>query len=559
MGIDFSAEKYVDDVLSGEQVACRWVQLACERHRRDLETGHERGLWFDEPAARMAVAFFTVLHHWKGEWAGTPVMLEPWQQFVVWSLFGWKRADGFRRFRTGYLEVARKNGKTTMAAGIGLYLAFVEGEPGAEVYTAATKKDQARISHKDATEMVKRSPHLRREIQTFRDNLHSQKTGSKMEPLGRDADSTDGLNIHGAIVDEVHAWKDRDLWDKLETATGSRRQPLMFAITTAGYDRHSLCFQLHRYGEQVLEGVIEDDSYFALIYGIDEDDNWEDEGVWIKANPNLGVSKKWDDMRRLAVRAAEMPAALNAFLRLHLNVWTEASERWVSPQAWARCGETAVDPKQLVERLAYGGLDLSTNIDITAWVLVFPPQKENEPYYVVPHFWIPEENVAERVKRDRVPYDVWIRQGYLNATPGNAIDFEFILHQIGTDAQQYEIAEAAFDRWGATAVYQRLMEMGGDEWPVQFGQGFASMNPAMREMEKLILSGKLAHGNHPVLNWMASNLVVRLDPAGNMKPDKEKSTEKIDGMVALAMALDRAVRQGGIRKSVYRDRGLRTL
>ncbi|MCP4426913.1 MAG: terminase large subunit, partial [Chloroflexi bacterium] len=225
----FSAEQYVDDVIGGTQVACRWVKLACERHRRDLETGHERGLWFDERAAMVAIAFFSVLRHWKGEWAGRPIVLEPAQQFWLWSLFGWKREDGTRRFRTAYLEVARKNAKTTTAAGAGIYLAFVDGEPGAEVYSAATKRDQARISHRDATEMVRRSPQLNQRIGVFRDNLHDLKSGSKFEPLSADFNSQDGLNIHGVVADELHAWKQPELWGVLKTGTGSRRQPLMLA------------------------------------------------------------------------------------------------------------------------------------------------------------------------------------------------------------------------------------------------------------------------------------------------------------------------------------------
>lgn len=578
MKISFTAEKYVDDVLSGEQVACRWVRFACERHRRDLVEGKARGLYFDETRAGVAIAFFGMLRHWKGEWAGQRVQLEPWQQFVIWSLFGWRRADGTRRFRTGYLEVSRKNGKTTMAAGVGLELMVADGEPGAEVYTAATKRDQARISFNDAAEMVRQSPQLRQRIGKVRDNLHSFETASKFEPLGRDADSTDGLNVHGVIADELHAWKTRDLWDKLETATGSRRQPLMFAITTAGYDRQSLCFTLHDYAEKVASGVIEDDSFFGLIYTLDgptldEDgnevapaDDWEDETVWVKANPNLGVSKKWDDMRRKAARAKRMPAALNAFLRLELNVWTQAESRWIAPDRWAACGQAppglTIEPttpfaevlghmeRALFGRRCFGALDLSSNIDISAWVMLFPPEEEGEPYWVVPRFFIPEENIVERVRRDRVPYDAWLRAGLVTATPGNVIDYDWIVAQIDEDAQNYDVVEIGFDRWGATKIQTQLMELRGDpEWVVPIGQGFASMSPPMKELEKLILGGRLGHGGHPVLAWMADNLVATMDPAGNLKPDKAKSREKIDGMVSLVMCVDRAMRgDSGVSK-----------
>ena len=555
--IDFTAEQYVDDVLAGKQVACKWVRLACERHRRDLDNGKERGLHFDEATAKTAIAFFRLLKHSKGEWAGRSLILEPWQQFVVWSLFGWKREDGTRRFRTSYLEVARKNGKTTMAAGVGLYLMLADGEPGAEVYSVATKRDQARISHSEATRMAKSSPQLRKLVTIFKDNIHILDTASKFEPLGADSDTMDGLNVHGAVVDEVHAHKTRDTWDVIETATGARRQPLMFAITTSGFDRQSLCFQQHEYTQKVLEGVVQDDSWYGMIYALDEGDKWEDEATWVKANPNLGVSKKWDDMRRKAARAKDMPPALNAFLRLELDVWTQAETKWVDLEHWRECGQ-AVDAEGLRGRSCYAGLDLSSNVDISALVLVFPPQSDEDAYQVIGRFWIPEEAMVERSRRDRVPYEAWVRQGYITATPGNVIDYDWILSQIDEDAQAYDIKELAFDRWGATKIQTDLMERGGEDWLVQFGQGYVSMSPPMKELERLILEHKLAHGNNPVLTWMANNLVVRQDPAGNLKPDKEKSTEKIDGMVALVMGLDRALRHEPHKKSVYEDRGLET-
>lgn len=557
--VEFRAQEYIDGVLAGEITVCHWVRRAVERHVADLETAHERGLYFDEQAAQMAIAFFVFLKHYKGEWAGKPITLAPWQQFILWVIFGWKKQeDGTRRFRTAYIEVARKNGKTTMAAGAGLYMLALDGEPGAEVYSCATKRDQARICHGDATQMVKSSPQLRKEIGTFKNNLHVVKTASKFEPLSSDYNTMDGLNVHMAIADELHAWPSRALWDVLETATGARRQALMMAITTAGFDRHSFCWTQHEYAEKVLDGVIEDDTYFGIVFTLDPEDSWEDESVWIKANPNLGVSKKLDDMQRKAERAKHMPSALNAFLRLELNVWTESESRWIGTEAWAKCSGT-VDPLGLRGRTCYGGLDLSSVSDITAFVLVFPPEKEGDPYQVIPRFWIPEDAVHERVEKDRVPYDVWIRNGLIQATPGNVIDYDFILHQIGEDSAEYDLRNIMFDRWGSTKIVTELMEIGGEEWVVKFGQGFVSMSPPMKELERLILKQQLAHGGNPVLTWMAHNLVARQDPAGNIKPDKEKSTEKIDGMVALIMGLDGALRMGGPQKSVYTTRGLLSL
>jgi phage terminase large subunit-like protein len=589
--MEYRAQEYAAAVLNGEQVACRQVVQACRRYLDDLEHGEERGLWFDERAAQLAIVFFQVVHHWKGEWAGQPIVLEPWQQFMVWNVFGWKREDGTRRFRTAYLEVARKNGKTTLAAGIGLFLMLADGEPGAEIYTAATKRDQARIAHRDATQMVKNSPSLARLANVVRDNIHATATASKFEPLGRDSSSLDGLNVHAAICDEVHAWKGRGMWDVLETATGSRRQPLMMAITTAGYDRSSFCWGMHEYTEKVLEGTVEDDSHFGMIFSLDPDDDWEDEAVWVKANPNLEVSKKVDDMRRLKGRAEEMPAALNAFLRLHLNKWTQAAERWIDPEKWAACGEVGVESSELRGRTCYGGLDLGSTTDINAWVLVFPPLPQSvdevpsaskyaadlgrlgiatlaglaiadlevltsikdvgkvtaerwkeearallEPYQVLCRFWVPDESMQERVKRDRVPYEAWVRGGYMRTTPGNVTDLQ----------------ELGF------TVDQKTHQQTGAPLLIQFGQGFASMAGPTKELERLIKTKGIAHGDHPALNWMAGNVMVRQDPAGNLKPDKEKSTEKIDGIVALIMGLARAMVHGQT-KSVYADRGLREL
>ena len=549
----FTAESYVNDIVSGKIPACKQVVSACKRHLNDLESGHERGLHFDEGAAKVAVAFFSLLKHWKGEWAGEAIELEPFQQFMVWSLFGWKKADGNRRFRTAYIEEPRKNGKTTTAAGIGIYLAFIEGEPGAEVYTAATKRDQARIAHNDATKMVKSSPQLKKIITPYKDNLHNKADGSKFEPLGRDSDSMDGLNVHGAICDEVHAWKDRMMWDLLETATGSRRQPLMLAITTAGYDRQSLCYQLHDYAEKVAYGIVEDDSFFGLIYTIDEGDDWENEATWFKANPNLGVSKKLDDMRRLAERAKEMPAALNSFLRLHLNVWTQSSERWISPEKWEGCNIQPINESLFEKRYCWAGLDLSSTLDISALVYVFPGMPHAD---VLCRFFIPEENMRKRISRDRVPYDAWVRAGYMIATPGNVIDYDYILAQIEKDMRFFNIKEIAYDPWNSTGVTNKLSKQNAPL--IEFRQGYVSMNPAMKALEVAISEGKINHGGNPALRWMADNIVAAIDPAGNMKPDKSKSTEKIDGIVALLMAYYRATffRQ---EPSIYTRRGVRTL
>lgn len=545
--------QYVEGVLSGKIVACRWVKLACERHMRDLAEGDARGLWFDEREATAVCEFFGFLSHSKGEWGGTPIILEDWELFVMWVLFGWRRADGTRRFRTSYLEIARKNGKSTLAAGVGLYLLVADGEAGAEIYSAASKRDQARITHAEAVRMVRQSAPLRKRLTIFKDNIHIKGTASLYQPLGRDADTMDGLNVHAAIVDELHAHPTGELWDVLETGMGSRRQPLMFAITTAGHNRETICFAFNERTKKILEGIIEDDSWFGIIFTLDEGDNWEDETVWIKANPNLGVSKKWDQMRRMAARAKDMPARLSAFLQKELNVWVSSASAWLNMDAWGKC-EIVYDEESLIGRTCYGALDLSSKIDLSAWALIFPPVEKDEKWKMLVRYWMPEENVFKRVHDDRVPYDAWIREGYIEATDGNVIDYEVIEARVMDDAKKFRVMEAAFDPWSATGTANRLDKEGLTM--VEFRQGYRSFSEPMKDSEAMILSQKFGQNGNPVLTWNASNLVATQDPAGNLKPDKEKSGEKIDGMVAVIMALGRALTHQGKDQSVYEERGL---
>lgn len=575
------AEQYARDVISGKIVACKWVKLACERHVHDLKHAHKRGFVFNEAEAQHVLDFIGTLRHSKGKWGrgqGEYIKLEPWQQFTIWVAFGWMRDNserwveknfdgsvqdqrGMRRFRTMYEEVARKNGKSTKAAGLGLELAFADGEPGAEVYSAATKRDQARIVHKEAIRMVRKNKGLKKYIKIYKDNLNLEQTDSKYEPLGSDSDSTDGLNVHAAVCDELHAWKSREMWDVLETATGSREQPMIIAITTAGIDRRSVCYEKHEYTRKVLEGwkdgSFEDDTWFGIIFTLDEGDDWRDEKVWIKANPNLGVSKFYDDMRMKAKRATQMAAALNNFLRRELNVWVKGEVKWMDMDAWRKCaGNTSA--LEMALRLkgmtCYAGLDLSSTSDITAFVMVFIDEDEHA--HVLCRFWIPEDNMKIRSRDDGVHFQKWVDQGYIEATPGNVIDYDYIFEQIEQDAEDFDIDQIAFDRWGAARVVNTLQNKGMTM--VQFGQGFKSMNPPMQDLERMIPKQQISHGNNPVLTWMADNLVARLDPAGNMKPDKAKSREKIDGIVALIMALDLALRHPE-KKSVYEKRGVRTV
>jgi phage terminase large subunit-like protein len=460
--------------------------------------------------------------------------------------------DGMRQYRTAYVEIPRKNGKSELAAGIALYLLFADGEEGAEVYGAAGDREQAGIVYHVASTMVKRSPVLARRCKVIdsQKRIVIEKSASFYRAIPADAAGSHGFNASGIIVDEVHVQPNRELWDVLTLSTGARRQPLTFAITTAGYDRNSLCYELHDYALKVLNGVIQDPTFFAYIRSAPEAADWTDEKVWFECNPALGDFRSLSEMRQMCRRAQETPALENNFRRFYLNQWVRQEIRWLPLERWDACAGT-IDIAGLRGKTCYAGLDLASTTDIAALVLVFPD--DDGSFDVLPFFWVPAENILERVRRDRVPYDVWARQGLIIPTEGNVIDYKAILVKLDELAQLFDIREVGYDRWGMTQLSQDLLDAGLEVVPI--GQGFAGMSPPTKELLNLVLAKRLRHGGNPVLRWMADNMVVKTDPAGNIKPDKSKSTEKIDGMVALIMALDRATRQGN-QRSVYDDRGL---
>lgn len=555
-------DKYARNIIAGKIISCKWVKLACQRYVNDRKRDD---IYFDQAAADRVIKFFKLTPHVKGEWAGTPIKLEPWQEFIITNIFAWKLPDGTRRFKTIYLEVARKNSKSTMLAAIGLYLTKYDNEAGAEIYSAATTRDQSKVVFDIAQSMVKKS-RLREQFTVYKNNIHDEGTASKFMPLSSDFNSLDGLNIHAALVDELHAHKTRDLYDVLDTGTGARRQPLMISITTAGHDKHSICREQHDYTEKVLDGLIDDDSFWGIIYCIDEEDkeDWQNEKIWIKANPNLGVSVKLRDLQDKAKKAAEVATRLNAFLQKHLNIWTESSTRWIMAPDWKACA-FPFDEEKLKGRACYGGLDLSSTTDITAFKLIFPPADENEKFKILCRFWIPGDKIDVRVRRDRVPYDVWVRQGFIEATEGPTINYGFIIKQITKDAREYDLKEIVFDPWGSTMMIHTLHDMGFEEEKVahaprhliEFRQGFKSMSSPTKALETMVLNKEIAHNDNPVLAWMMANTVVKIDEAENFKPDKAESTERIDGIVALIMGISRAVRYEG--ESIYEERGVLTI
>lgn len=512
---------------------------------------------YDKSAADYAVAFIENLCHTKGTWTGKPFELIDWQEQIIRDLFGTLKPNGYRQFNTAYIEIPKKQGKSELAAAVALLLTCGDGEERAEVYGCAADRQQAAIVFDVAADMVRMCPALSKRVKI----LASQKrliytpTNSFYQVLSAEAYSKHGFNIHGVVFDELHTQPNRKLFDVMTKGSGdARMQPLYFLITTAGTDTHSICYETHQKAKDIIEGRKIDPTFYPVIYGADESDDWTNPKVWKKANPSLDITVGIDKVKAACESAKQNPGEENAFRQLRLNQWVKQAVRWMPMEKWDKCA-FAVDEDELEGRVCYGGLDLSSTTDITAFVLVFPPLDEEDKYIILPYFWIPEDNLTLRVNRDHVPYDVWERQGYLQTTEGNVVHYSFIEKFIDRLGERFNIREIAFDRWGAVQMVQNLESMGFTVVP--FGQGFKDMSPPTKELMKLVLEQKIAHGGHPVLRWNMDNIYIRTDPAGNIKADKEKSTEKIDGAVATIMALDRAIRCGNDRgASVYDERGL---
>lgn len=513
--------------------------------------------YYDKEYADFAVDFIESLCHTKGTWAGKRFELMDWQEQIIRDLFGTLKPNGYRQFNTAYIEIPKKQGKSELAAAVALLLTCGDGEQRAEVYGCAADRQQASIVFEVAADMVRMCPALSKRVKI----LASQKriiyipTNSFYQVLSAEAYSKHGFNIHGVVFDELHTQPNRKLFDVMTKGSGdARMQPLYFLITTAGTDTHSICYETHQKAKDILDGRKIDPTFYPVIYGADENDDWTDPKVWEKANPSLGITVGIDKVRAACESAKQNPSEENSFRQLRLNQWVKQAVRWMPMDKWDKCA-FAVNEEQLEGRVCYGGLDLSSTTDITAFVLVFPPCDEEDKYIILPYFWIPEDTLDLRVKRDHVPYDVWERQGYLQTTEGNVIHYGYIEKFIEKLGKRFNIREIAFDRWGAVQMVQNLEGMGFTVVP--FGQGFKDMSPPTKELMKLTLEQRIAHGGHPVLRWNMDNIFVRTDPAGNIKADKEKSTEKIDGAIATIMALDRAIRCGNNNcASVYDNRGL---
>ena len=515
---------------------------------------------YDKTEADMAVSFIQQLKHTKGIWAGKPFILLPWQEQIIRDLFGVVKEDGYRQFNTAFIEVPKKNGKSELAAAVALYLCCGDGEQRAEVYGCAADRQQASIVFEVAADMVRSSPALSKRVKILASTkrLVFTPTNSFYQVLSAEAYSKHGFNIHAVVFDELHTQPNRQLFDVMTKGSGdARMQPLFFLITTAGTDTNSICYEVHQKALDIINGKKHDSTFYPVIYGADVSDDWTSKAVWKKANPSLGETIGIDKVVAACESAKQNPAEENTFRQLRLNQWVKQTVRWMPMQKWNACS-FPVDESELEGRICYGGMDLSSTSDITALVLVFPPLTEDDKYCVLPYFWVPEEMVNLRVRRDHVPYDLWAKQKKINTTEGDVVHYGFIEKYIESLNERFQIKEIAYDRWNATQMTQNLEGEGFTMVP--FGQGFASMSSPTKELMKLTLERKIAHGGHPVLSWMMDNVTIRTDPAGNIKMDKQKSTEKIDGAVALVMALDRAMRYGYPQpSSIYDDRGILVL
>lgn len=544
-----SAERYVDDVLEGRIVACRWIQLACQRHRKDLKDGHLRGIYFDKKSGAKIIAFFChFLKFSKGRWAGQPFIPQPWQAFILWSLYGWKKADGTRRFRRAYIQVARKNGKSELMAGICLYMMHAEGEHGAEVYSVATKRDQAQIIFKAAKEMLKKSPPLLKYLKPWRHQIEGLKLGGVMLALGSDADTLDGLNPSITIVDEYHAHKNDLVYDVMWSAMGARENPLLIIITTAGLNLTYPCYGMERDCKGVLEGRFQDDGIFITIFQLDEEDTlaeetvingkketkfrWRNESLYIKANPNLGVSVKLPDLVADAEVAVRRLTKRREFLTKKCNIWYNAPDTWIKAENWNDAGYYIPD-SELEGLDAYLGMDLAQSQDFTAVALIIPYKD-----VLVLKVWcfIPEETVIERVSAGLSTLEDWIEKGYVIATEGNATDYTVVEDKIKELASTYKVNGLFYDPYNATQLVTRLAESGITD---VFGvtQTPTHLGEASKEFEMKILKKQINHLKNPVLGWMANNVVIRSYPSGVFMVNKNKSFDKIDGISASVMAL----------------------
>jgi len=540
------ATDYARLVASGRIVAGVWVVAACKRHLADLK---RKDIRWEGPTLFPKLREFCGTLRWStGEWAGQPVDLLPWQWFVLLSVLGWRLvASGFRRFREGYLEVPRKNGKTPLCAILGMWGLVADGEPSAEIYSVATKEDQAKISWRDGVAFVQRSPGWGQFLRVRVKEIDHPLSGSFWKPLGSDSATLDGLRPHFVLADELHAWQSRGLWDVLNSAFGARRQPLFMQITTAGDNPDGICFEQRKKVQRILEkggAGASDDSIFGLIYAPDEGDDWRKQAIWHKANPSLGTVKRLDDMKRLASAAETSPGARRDFFIKQLNLWqTTGAQRWLDLERWdlglrnADCGLRNGKAPDLPEGIVvHGGMDLARINDLAAVCFVGDDPEDPQGLRAWWRFFLPADGLPEKCRKDNAPYDQWAREGWLTLTPGDMTDFDEIGRVVAGIAARVNLRMMKFDPYGAPDLARRLNETHGITVEA-FAQTYGNFALPMKEVDRVVAAGRLRHGGNPIARMCAANACVRVGPSGNMMPDKARSTGRIDGISALAMAV----------------------
>jgi phage terminase large subunit-like protein len=552
------AYDYAADVESGEIVAGELVKLAVKRWYRDLETGGERGLYFDENAAARVFRFSGYCRQYEGEFAGLALELQGWQCFIIANVFGWMRADGTRRFRIVYEKVARKNGKSTKLAFIASYGLLADNEGGPRVYSAATKLDQAKELYDAAEAMIDQSPKLKSLVKVYTSRIVAKKSRGRMQALSKDSKSMDGLNVHFGLVDELHAHHDSSTWDVIKSARGARKQPIIWAITTEGFLTDGPDADQQEYAIKVLKGAVDDDSYFAIIYTLDDPKKWDQESEWIKANPNWGISVNPDDLREQCKLAKEIPTERIEFLTKKLNIKVRGEAKWMNLESFIKCNTDYQDQEPFLDEPsgenrgadAWGGLDLSSVEDITA--LSFTIRTKKGKTKTFSRGYLPEGALARRLKKGDKSMEKFVQEGVLVLTPGETVDYDYIKADIRKGSAYFNVQGIAFDRWNSNQLVNDMIAEGVPM--IEFGQGFGSMSTPMKELMVRVLNQTVEY-NNSLLYWAMSNLVADINPAGDVKPAKDKIKEKIDPVVSLIMALGVMILMPPKKKpkSIYAD------
>ena len=508
--------------------------------------------YFDKQAANKAIGFIeTFITHTKGELTGQALKLEDWQKKIVGDLFGWKnKKTNLRRYRTAYIQLGRKNGKSTLAASIGLYMLYADEEKGSEIYSAAGNRQQAGIVFEIAKGMIQNNKELNSRGKIFRNSIINEGKGNFYQAISSDSKTKHGFNSNCVVYDELHTAQNRELWDALATSVGSRRQPLIITITTAGFDRQSICYELYSYAKRILNKSLKDDTFYPCVFECDIDDDIQDEKVWKKANPNYGISLKKKYMKIESQKAMDVPSYLNTFKRLHLNIWTDSVSVWIPNNEWMECHQE-FDYDSLDGCAAWGGLDLASTRDLSALTLVF---KVEDKFVIMPYIFVPKENAIKRSKIDGVDYLTFIRENDVIATEGDVQDYSFIRKTINDLSKKYRIQSIAYDRWGASQLILDLTNQDGVPMS-PLGQGFVSLSAPTKTFEREILAKNVIHPNNKCLNWCMSNVAIQEDASGNLKPAKNKSKEKIDPVVATICAFAEMMTMDS-GESVYDERGL---